>query len=116
MWDISLLSSSDDIKHCYEEGIASRFQASRLSTESSSSEKWQALCAIACDTALKVIKRPPYPRDPTTRNASIELQRQLQLVTRLRIVDRDSSYMSDTDYPPNLLPGALADLSAARRA
>lgn len=30
--------------------------------------------------------------------------------------DRDSSYTSDIDYPPNLLPGALAELIAARRA
>lgn len=116
MWDISLLSRSDDVKLSYERGIASRFRVSRLSNESSSSKKWQALCAIACETALEVIKRPAYPRDPAIRNAFIELQRQLSLVNRLRVVDRDSSYQSDTDYPPLLLPGALANLIAARRA
>lgn len=78
-------------------------------------EQWNYLCCVAYEVTQKVSQRMRSQRDPDVQAAYEAMSKQLKIVSRERLLDQNMSYDSTNDSPPELLPGALADLRAARR-
>lgn len=112
-WDVSKLLSPSSAKK-YDELVSTQLGVNwRFGKELN--EQWDYLCFVACSAAQKLFKHQPVLREPKLQDSHLELERQLRIVTRVREIDRCAAYQDSNDSPPQLLPGALANLSAARR-